>query len=979
MIGDDEMPERLHPGVYTEEVPSTVRAIEGVSTSTAAFVGVTECGPIGEPVLVTSFKEYQDKFGGFLKDSFLTYSVLNFFENGGRKCYIIRVVGKDAESASIELQDSERVAEGTAIYDIYPEAIAEPVLRISAASKGKWGNDIDIEIKDSTNDPSNKFKIIVKRREEVLEVWDNLSMVMGDDNYVVDVPGSGQSSYIKVKRIASAITEAPGVLISGLLDEAARDLSTVRGPNLSVTLNGNTVNIELDNESSSSEAIAADITKKVQDKASSVSSDKQKAFENFKCRVITSGADERYLFISGEGGTNSSVAVDEGTTNSEKNSVLDMLKLKSSTSQVVSLGGLDLQRGTSKSKNEPSTVIDKKRTLSFNLNRDGFQSIQLDSGLNDGDTIADNIQNKIRAKQSERKNPVNVNAYTNFAAEYSSYYELVFGPVDEDAGTFTFVTPGSGTDLTDENTLHLRTTPETPTGGETKYGGSTVGPLHVIKNITKRERTITSGSMKDFRPKSNTNNIADGAIGLSVRPPSASSASSDILIKISLPSNLSSGEKIAEEIQKALRDKEQEIDTTNDPDLKQLQTETATRQALRGFEARYVAYYTLKSGSVLNTDDLGPISSVEILASPIESDDVAIDLGLGISNDGIEQNGAAMLRPVNGEYHLGDNTVGGAVSNVTLGSNGAIPTDSDFIGENGLKLLDKVDDVNIIAIPGKGSKKVVSAGLGYAMNRKLHDCFFIGDMGGPQDDDPAKDIDNPFIKTRDNAIKFARTLPVKSDFGAIYTPWIKAPDPIGKGKNPTRYLPPSGYMAGIYARIDGKRGVFKAPAGTEANLIGTSLPALDLAAKIDDTDQDFLNPIGVNVIRSFPASGIVAWGARTIGSDFAWRYISVRRMAIFLRVSIYNGIQWAVFEPNDEPLWSSLRLNIGSFMYNQFRAGAFQGSTPSEAYFVRCDSSTTTQQDIDNGVVNVLVGFAPLKPAEFVVIKLSQKAGQAPK
>ena len=137
-----------------------------------------------------------------------------------------------------------------------------------------------------------------------------------------------------------------------------------------------------------------------------------------------------------------------------------------------------------------------------------------------------------------------------------------------------------------------------------------------------------------------------------------------------------------------------------------------------------------------------------------------------------------------------------------------------------------------------------------------------------------------------------------------------------------------------------------------------------------------LNPIKVNVIRTVPGSGIVVWGTRTIGSDAEWRYIPVRRIAIFLRVSIYYGIQWAVFEPNDEPHWASLRLNIRSFMLTQFRAGAFQGSKPDDAFFVKCDSDTTTQADIDNGVVNILVGFAPLKPAEFVVLRLQQKVNQ---
>ena len=130
------------------------------------------------------------------------------------------------------------------------------------------------------------------------------------------------------------------------------------------------------------------------------------------------------------------------------------------------------------------------------------------------------------------------------------------------------------------------------------------------------------------------------------------------------------------------------------------------------------------------------------------------------------------------------------------------------------------------------------------------------------------------------------------------------------------------------------------------------------------------------MIRTVPGSGFVVWGTRTFGSDAAWRYIPVRRMAIFLRVSIYYGIQWAVFEPNDEPLWAELRLNIRSFMLTQFRAGAFQGGKPDDAFFVQVRQQTTTQQDIDNGVVNILVGFAPLKPAEFVVLKLSQKVNQ---
>lgn len=311
----------------------------------------------------------------------------------------------------------------------------------------------------------------------------------------------------------------------------------------------------------------------------------------------------------------------------------------------------------------------------------------------------------------------------------------------------------------------------------------------------------------------------------------------------------------------------------------------------------------------------------------------------------------------------------------------------DFVGApaltstrtgTGLNALDKLTDVNLIAIPGRGNVATVNAGMAYCKNqRRLQDCFFIADVGliddvnaarfdGPQPDD--------VITTSDarNFALFAGLDKAAGDYGAIYYPWVKSGDPIGAGRNPLILLPPSGFLAGIYARTDNSRGVFKAPAGTEAGVSG----ALAVATTVSDTEQDQLNPIMVNVIRTVPGSGIVVWGARTIGSDAEWRYIPVRRMAIFLRVSIYYGIQWAVFEPNDEPLWASLRLNIRAFMLTQFRAGAFQGSKPDDAFFVKCDSSTTTQQDIDNGVVNILVGFAPLKPAEFVVLKLSQKVNQ---
>jgi phage tail sheath protein FI len=210
--------------------------------------------------------------------------------------------------------------------------------------------------------------------------------------------------------------------------------------------------------------------------------------------------------------------------------------------------------------------------------------------------------------------------------------------------------------------------------------------------------------------------------------------------------------------------------------------------------------------------------------------------------------------------------------------------------------------------------------------------------------------------------------------GAAYFPRLKLADPLNNYQ--LRQFAPCGVVAGLYARTDVARGVWKAPAGTDAKLTGVQGTAYTLS----DGENGVLNPLGLNCFRTFPVFGTVSWGARTlVGSDAEaseWKYVPVRRLALFLEESLYRGTQWVVFEPNDEPLWAQIRLNLGAFMHNLFRQGAFQGTAPRDAYFVKCDKETTTQNDINLGIVNIVVGFAPLKPAEFVIIKLQQMAGQ---
>jgi Bacteriophage tail sheath protein len=217
------------------------------------------------------------------------------------------------------------------------------------------------------------------------------------------------------------------------------------------------------------------------------------------------------------------------------------------------------------------------------------------------------------------------------------------------------------------------------------------------------------------------------------------------------------------------------------------------------------------------------------------------------------------------------------------------------------------------------------------------------------------------------------TIP-RSRNAALYFPRLLQPNPLRN--NQMEEFVPCGVVAGIFARTDTQRGVWKAPAGLDATLVGVP----QLSSPLTDEENGELNPLGINCLRAFPIAGRVIWGSRTLrGADQLadeYKYVPVRRLALYIEESLFRGLKWVVFEPNDEPLWAQIRLNVGAFMHNLFRQGAFQGSTPRDAYFVKCDKETTTQNDINLGIVNVVVGFAPLKPAEFVIIKLQQMAGQ---
>ena len=312
----------------------------------------------------------------------------------------------------------------------------------------------------------------------------------------------------------------------------------------------------------------------------------------------------------------------------------------------------------------------------------------------------------------------------------------------------------------------------------------------------------------------------------------------------------------------------------------------------------------------------------------------------------------------------------------TKGANSAaLATAQDYEGsqndKTGLYALDKADLFNLLCVPpdtrsGDTPAAFYQTAMAYCQLRRAMLIVDSPAVWSANKDTAAANAKNG-LSTLGLSGEAARN-------AALYFPRVSETDPLRQGQTDT--FVPCGIAAGVMARTDTARGVWKAPAGLDAAINGIQ----GLEVNLNDAENGMLNPLGINCLRSFPVNGRVVWGARTLrGADQLadeYKYIPVRRLALYIEESLYRGTQWVVFEPNDEPLWAQIRLNIGAFMQNLFRQGAFQGKTPQEAYFVKCDKETTTQNDINLGIVNIVVGFAPLKPAEFVVIKLQQMAGQ---
>lgn len=287
----------------------------------------------------------------------------------------------------------------------------------------------------------------------------------------------------------------------------------------------------------------------------------------------------------------------------------------------------------------------------------------------------------------------------------------------------------------------------------------------------------------------------------------------------------------------------------------------------------------------------------------------------------------------------------------------------------GLRGIEAIDEISLLSAPDEGHPSIPQVVRDDLRNAIVLQCERLKDRFGILQ----------LANDAGNGDPGNVTPPASTSYAAVYYPWVRVLDPA---TSETYLVPPGGHVAGVYARTDIERGVHKAPANAIVRgIITTDLPGNrgPLSVSVTKGQQDVLNPRGVNVIRDFRADrrGIQVWGARTLSPDAQWKYVNVRRLFIFLEESVEEGTQWVVFEPNDEPTWARVRRSISNFLTSVWRSGALQGGTAEEAFFVRCDHTTMTQDDIDNGRLICLVGVAPVKPAEFVIFRFSQKTIEA--
>jgi uncharacterized protein len=972
-----------YPGVYIQELPSPVHPITGVATSVAAFVGYTATGIDNRAEMIFSFSDYQRLFGGLASNSELSYAVQQFFLNGGSQAWVVRTPGSYNSPSE----------------QVYADVVFG-AMTFSALSSGAWANgqlliDIDIQglnLSSTTSPPGDPLSFnltVTNLATGTTEYFPLLSLNSNLQNFIANVLNDPDNGSQLVNVNVTALSATPVALeVTGVVGTALASTPVTVG---TVTTNYlESVNTILGGGNTATTANAdcslvlnlppsfpplptikvigkgAPIPQSVQGLASQL----QTAIGNAMVVQMPGASVSCTAAPLWSGGVNAGTGIRVNVLlPNMPDAVVNFTSPPTATpalNDAASALGL-LAGGT----------LGGTVTLANILTALG--------GSSTATTVTENCTLEVNLPTTMFPIPVPVVVYAKGAAIPSSATPGGLAGIAADLETAI------------NNTLptQLVGTPIAILGATGVYQalGGSPGPGATDANA---DCDMTVNVLSGVTPTSvqatvipNTNAIPNSLVALGTQlttqlnaaltgpgvtvactgiPSAALPTDGFIVVSATvtttgLPVALSFGPPTAAGVNNA-----------------------ATALGLVGAEPPNIEV----SCSVVST---ATGQAIEVTAVASDQADAAVSFAVfdpapdidAATPLGLVGGGSATLAgptSVNvAHYALGtDNASAAETSSTPAVPMDGLPGADQLIGDqlafSGIYALSKVA-FNLLCIPDAVRASAGNPSVLDTNNTALDPVAVYAAAIALCDQSRAMLLIDPppTITTVAAAVDWkSSTIGVVNANGAAFWPRLRLADPLNNSQ--LRTFAPSGVVAGVYANTDTTRGVWKAPAGIGAVLNGVQ----NMTYQMSDAENGILNPLGLNCFRTFPVYGPVLWGARTLlGADAEasqWKYVPIRRVALFIESSLYQGTQWVVFEPNDEPLWSAIRLNVGSFMQNLFIEGFFQGQTPTQAYFVKCDSETTTQTDIDNGVVNIVVGFAPLYPAEFVVIQIQQITGQ---
>jgi phage tail sheath protein FI len=899
------MPEYLAPGVYVEEVPSGSKPIEGVSTSTAGMVGVTQRGPVNEPTLVTSFASFTRKFGGYLdhrvftsdKDA-LPYAVEGFFANGGQRVYITRIVGPGAKFSTVDL------------YGV-PQSKAANTTLAQTAVKGSI-----VLLLDSGTNISNGNTLLLKdgmRSEYVLTTSDPVEAG-------IRIEGTLQNDHADGKAVQIAS--------EGVEQTATGDMSV-----------GDT-------------ALAIDATAL---RAGDV------------LRLRDKGGNEsltEFVTLANDG---SADIVEPGLQHNHPQTTTEVRLMTIPPTGDMSAGDTTLAIN--------AVGLGAGLVLRLQDTDDGDSLTEYVTLANDG--AADIVESGLQHDHPQARTKVHLitlapavpPATLDGAASQGDYVIALNDASGLADGQLVSI---DGEFHVTSNVISSVTIATTPTEYLHAAGIDVIRQVRLL-----RVHARYKGKWGDtLRIKIAHSSLLETTV---VAPADAGTSP----IKLNGTFGLSAGSVLdvsrGDPATPVLRQRIAGVDT----DENEVDFDAGVEVGVQADDVARSAEFDLtverlnEAGKAVESEffpNLGVDPSHTRYAPKIVGDftRVSTDVGLGEAEDageselirlsdlteddgGADVAGAATLR-LSLPYdkvarHLdGGNDDEDSIDHNTYKGQPAVDPDE----RTGIYTLENIDDISIVAVPGQTHQDVQNELFKHCA--KMRYRFAV-------------------LDTKKNAkLKDVQTQRGLYDttYAALYYPWLVIGDSFGRNGG-VLHIPPSGHVAGIYARSDVQRGVHKAPANEVV------LGVRDLQVRLAKGEQDILNPRHINCLRDFREMnrGLRVWGARTLSSDPEWKYVNVRRLFLFIEKSIERGTQWAVFEPNAEPLWAAIHRSVTNFLTAVWRDGALEGTKQEEAFFVKVDRTTMTQHDIDNGRLIILVGIAPVKPAEFVIFRISQKTREA--